>query len=139
MLEKDQAAKGNANPIKSIYHYRYEFHVYDQLNKHLAANKVYATDTTQFKNFADDIKLKKTAKEKKQLLQSLDAPRLNQDAETLLDELEAELEARIIATNTHIANGENTHIKIKGTGKERTWTLPYQKKSDEYNNPFYDK
>jgi TnpA family transposase len=42
-------------------------------------------------------------------------------------------------TNNNIANGKNKYIKIKGTGKDRTWTLPYQKKSDAYNNPFYDK
>lgn len=139
LFEKDQEAKGKIKPIKSIYPYRYEFYVYDQLNKHLSSNKIYSNDTTQYKSFEDDIKLKKTAKEKKQLLNSLDAPKLNCDVVDLLDEFEEELEASIIATNENIAQGKNKHIKIKGTGQQRTWTLPYQKKSDEYNNPFYDK
>lgn len=139
LIEKDLEAKGKVKPVKSIYPYRYEFYIYDQLNKHIAANKVYANDTTQYKNFSDDIKLKKTSKEKKQLLNSLDAPRLNRDAISLLDELEQELEARIITTNENISSGKNKHIKIKGEGDKRTWTLPYQKKSDAYNNPFYEK
>lgn len=139
LLEKDQVAKGKIKPIKSIHPYRYEFYVYDQLNKHLSSNKVYSNDTTQYKSFEDDIKLKKTAKEKKQLLNSLDAPHLNRDVVALLDEFEEELEARITTINENIAQGNNKHIKIKGTGQQRTWTLPYQKKSDEYNNPFYDK
>jgi TnpA family transposase len=139
LIERDQEAKGKIKPVKSVHLHRYEFYIYDQLNKNIAANKVYANDTTQYKNFSDDIKLKKTSKEKKQLLNSLDAPRLNRDAISLLNELEEELEARIITTNENIAGGKNKYIKIKGTGDNRTWTLPYKKKSDAYNNPFYDK
>ena len=139
LCERDPSKKSKEKLIKSIHPYRYEFYIYEQLNKHLVANKIYTNDSTQYKNFADDIKLKKTVKEKKQLLTSLNASRLNRKSVALLAELEAELEAGITTTNAHINNDENAFIKIRGSDDKRTWTLPYQKKSDEYNNPFYDK
>lgn len=140
LLETDtSSSRKKAKPVTSIYPYRYEFYVYDQLNKQLASNKIHVNDTTQYKNFTDDLKLKNTARERKQQLQSLDAPRLNQSAEELLNALEAELETRIISVNEHIENGENTSIRIKTANEKTTWTLPYKKKSDEYNNPFYNK
>jgi TnpA family transposase len=139
LLEKDTSSRKKVKPVKSIYPYRYEFYVYDQLNKQLAENKIYINDTTQYKNFTDDLKLKNTARERKKLLKSLDAPRLNRSADELLNEFEIELEARIISVNEHIENGENKSIRIKAANGKTTWTLPYKKKSDEYNNPFYDK
>ena len=139
LLETDTSSRKKIKPIKSVHPYRYEFYVYDHLNKQIAANKIHMNDTTQYKNISDDLKLKHTAKERKQLLTSLDAPRLNRTAEKLLDELEAELEMRIISVNEHIENGENKHIKIKTVLGKTIWTLPYLKKSDEYNNPFYNK
>jgi TnpA family transposase len=138
LLERDLASRKKVKPIKSIHLYRYEFYLYDHLNKQLAANTIYVNDTTQYKHFSDDIKSKKTAKEKKKLLDSLDAPRLNRSAKSALSELKNRFEEVLILTNENIENGKNTHIKIKGQGKDRTWTLPYQKKKDEYNNPFYD-
>lgn len=139
LLEKDQKLKGKSKDSTTVLHpYRYEFYIYDHLSKQLSANKIYSNDTTQYKSFAEDIKLKKTEKEKKKLLNSLDSPRLNRSAELLLGELKKELEGLIILTNENITNDNNTHIKIKGKEKDRTWTLPYQKKSDEYNNPFYN-
>ncbi|OGT36130.1 MAG: hypothetical protein A3F11_10285 [Gammaproteobacteria bacterium RIFCSPHIGHO2_12_FULL_37_14] len=137
LIDKEQETNEGDPQTKFIHPHRFEFCVYDQLNKNIAANKIYASDTTQYKNFEDDIKLKKTQKEKKKLLNSLDAPRLNRTAEEVLNELELELEARIKEVNEHISSGKNKYIKIKGIGDQRTWTLPYQKKSDEYNNPFY--
>ena len=139
LLETDTSSRKKVKPVKSIYPYRYEFYVYAQLNKQLAANKIHVNDTTQYKNFTDDLKLKNTIRERKQQLQSLDAPRLNRSVEELLNDLEIEIEERIISVNTHIENGENKYIKIKTAHGKTTWTLPYRKKSDEYNNPFYDK
>ena len=139
LLEKDQKRKGKSKDSTVIVHpYRYEFYIYDHLSKQLSANKIYSNDTTQYKSFSEDIKIKKTEKEKKKLLNALDRPRLNRSAESLLVELKTEFENRLSLTNKNIANGKNTHIRIKGKGKDKTWTLPYQKKSDEYNNPFYN-
>ena len=102
LLERDEASRKKIKPITLIHHYRFEFYVYDHLGKQLSANKIHSNDSTQYKSFSDDIQLKKTAKEKKKLLHSIDASRLDQTAEALLDELEAELEPLIVTVNNRI-------------------------------------
>jgi TnpA family transposase len=132
--EKKKSKKKNAiNP------YKYEFFVYEQLKKQIDSNAIYSNDSTQYKKFELDLNNKNWNKQKKAILKELEVPRLNRSATEVLAELKAELEYWIVSVNQHIASGENTHIKIKGDKENRTWTLPYQKKNDEYNNPFYDK
>lgn len=134
--------EGNSGPKykkpNAVHHYRYEFHIYEMLKKQIDSNVVYVNDTTQYKSLSSDLGIKNWKKNKKAILSGLDLPRLNRSATEVLQDLKSELESLIISVNAHIANGENKHIKIKGEGKNRTWTLPYQKKNRQYNNPFYD-
>lgn len=56
-----------------------------------------------------------------------------------LNELESILEPLIERANKRALNGDNKHIKITHHRDGTTdWTLPYPKKNDELDNPFYD-
>ena len=134
--EKSERKIKRKNPV---YPYRYEFYICEQLKKLIESNTVYSNDTTQYKSFSSDLGIKGWTKNKKAILAECELPRLNRPMEEILKELKEELEFLIISVNERISNGENKAVKIKGKAKDRTWTLPYEKKNKEYNNPFYDK
>jgi len=132
------SSDNNIKPSQSIYPYKYEFLIYQQLKRRIDSNKIYSNDTTQYKSFEVDIGIRNACKNKKEILKCLEETKINRPIEEILVDLKETLETLVIEANQRIDNGENKHIKIKGTGENRTWTLPYPKKDDEVNNPFYD-
>ncbi|OGT38230.1 MAG: hypothetical protein A3F11_04275 [Gammaproteobacteria bacterium RIFCSPHIGHO2_12_FULL_37_14] len=82
--------------------------------------------------------MKNFNKDKKKILAQIDSPKLNMPIKDTLDELENQMDELIVQVNKRIESGENKHINLKKAGNEIIWTLPYPKKTDEFNNPFYD-
>jgi len=115
--------------------YKYEFFVYQQLKSRIEATNIYANDTTQYKNFDSDLDLGDFDADIQHILKDT---KLNKPIEQLLEEYEKTLDELFSQVNNRILRGENKAIKIKDKDGKKTWRLPYIKKEEEVNNPFYD-
>ena len=130
----------NSRNHKVINTYQYEFHVYNMLRSKIKTGLVFINNSAEYKNFDKDINTPPNWKEDKEnILIKLDSPVLLTPIGKTLLSLQEQLEPLIIRVNERISNGENKHVKIKyhrdGT---RSWTVPYPKRNEETNNPFYD-
>ena len=47
------------------------------------------------------------------------------------------LAAKMETVNRRIADGANQHIKLKGHGEKRRWSLVYPEEEESINSPFY--
>ncbi len=124
---------------KIIHPYRYEFLVYQQLRKYLDSGVIFCNDSIQYKSFESDIKIKYWEQRKHKILKEIDCPKLTAPITAQLQELKETLEPLIEQVNQEIINKENKHVKIKYENGQTTWSLKYEKKQDEFNNPFYDR
>ena len=125
---------------KKINLYQYEFHIYKMIRENLKKQQIFVNDSIDYKNFNIDIKKKNNwDKDKNKILKNLNNKILLSPIDDAFDYLENILEPLIIRVNNNIASGKNKHIKIK-TNKDGSvkWTLPYPKKDEGIDNPFYD-
>jgi TnpA family transposase len=135
----EEKSYGTKNEKINIY--QYEFHLYNLIRENLKKQKIFVNNSLEYKDFDEDIKKPDNwNKEKKKILKELNNEVLLKPIENTLVDLENFLEPLITRVNARIANGENKFVKIKKhRNGETTWTLPYPKKDDEFNNPFYNK
>ena len=96
--------------------------------------------STGFKSFDKITNIPKDWEEQKEeLLKTVNNHILSRPIDETLDELEGVLEPAIEKTNRRAMNGDNKHINITyhrdGTAE---WTLPYPKRNQEIDNPFYN-
>ena len=103
---------------------KYEFLIYKLLKKGIDAGDLFIRDSRNFKSFEDDVISDEPWRQKDTLIKSLDLPFLHEPLEQVLDKLEAELEAAIQRVNEHIANGQNQHIKVSGSGEHGALASP---------------
>ncbi|MCP3679552.1 MAG: transposase [Gammaproteobacteria bacterium] len=120
---------------------KYEFMVYSQLCEALNQGKVHCYQSKKFRCLSDDIRSViewDNEKARKKLIKSLDIEELSQPISDILDALEQELNHLIEQVNQNIQSGKNRCIKYKKNSTGYEWTLPYNKKYREFNNPFYN-
>ena len=118
---------------KSLNVEAYEFMVYDQLAKALESGKIFVNDSFSFKSLKQDL-LPDWPKNKKEALEKLNNPVLNNPIQEQLQSFQAELEPLIVQVNQNIAQGKNKEFKIKPSkddSKLKTWILSYKRKKDE--------
>jgi TnpA family transposase len=132
--------KTNSKNQKIINIYQYEFYIYNLIRYNLKTGRVFINNSLEYKNFDEDINISPTwAQDQENILKKLDNPVLLAPIENTLISLQDQLEPLIVRVNERILSGENKHVKVKyhrdGT---RSWTVPYPKRNDETNNPFYD-
>ena len=118
---------------------RYEFLVYRQLRNALEAGDIFVQNSTEFRRFEDDLINDARWKNKDTLLCEIGAPILISPIQDILKSFHDELESKLISVNQRIDDGENKHIKIKGTDQKRRWKLLYPSVEEPINNPFYGK
>ena len=74
----------------------------------------------------------------KDIISKLNRPLLNEPLSQFIEDRAKPLDARILRINKDIADGSNAHVKVThhkdGT---HSWTLPYNKKDPDINNPIY--
>jgi len=116
---------------------RYEFLVYRLLRNALEAGNVYVRDSNDFRSFEDDLIRAERWKDKDAVLREIGAPILLAPIEETLSAFRTELEAKFERMNERIANGDNKHIKLTGTGDKRRWSLIYPTDEEPINSPFY--
>lgn len=120
-----------------IYPDRYEYHCYKKIAKYLDVKSLFINESAQYKSFSSML-LANWKKNKRTVLKTLNKPRLNQSMDEFIEQKAKPLDRKIILVNEEILNGNNPHIKIKSEKDgSKKWTLPYTKKSDDINNPFY--
>jgi hypothetical protein len=116
---------------------RYEFLVYRLLRSALEAGNVLVRDSTEFRCFEDDLISDDRWKDKDAVLREIDAPILIRPIEQTLAALHEELEKKFALVNRRIDSGVNRHIKVRGAGEKRRWTLVYPSEEEPINNPFF--
>jgi hypothetical protein len=76
-------------------------------------------------------------KAKDAVLREIGAPILIQPIEETLATLCEELEQKFVLVNQRIESGANRHIKLRGAGEKRRWTLVYPSDEEPINSPFF--
>jgi TnpA family transposase len=140
-----QEVDGKIQKVLNVY--QYEFLVYYCLKKALDSELIFVNTSYSFKSLKEDL-YQDWDTNKDSILKKLNNPVLNQPIKERLKELREEYNKRLLEVNEHIKSGENksVHIKkesivIKDDGEPEKiveWTLPYPKKEEEINDPFYE-
>ena len=71
------------------------------------------------------------------VLREIGAPILIRPIEETLAALREKLEQKFILINQRIESGANRHIKVRGAGDKRRWTLVYPSEEEPINSPFF--
>jgi TnpA family transposase len=116
---------------------RYEFLVYRLLRNALEAGNVFVRDSTQFRRFEDDLISDERWQAKDAMLREIGAPILMRQIVDTLTVLREELEQKFALVNQQIESGANRHIKLRGAGEKRRWTLVYPSEEEPINSPFF--
>lgn len=120
--------------------YQYEFYLYSIIRSNLKKGQIFVNNSIEYKSFENDIKTPPNwDKDKENILKDLNNPVLLRNIDDTLNSLQNILEPLITQVNERAMSGENKHIKIKHHRNGTTsWTIPYPKKNDEVDNPFYN-
>lgn len=116
---------------------RYEFLVYRLLRNALEAGDVFVLDSNEFRRFEDDLISDARWQDKDALLREIASPILLAPIRETLAAFHEALEAKFDAVNRRIADGLNTHIKVRGPDGKRRWTLVYPDAEEPADPPFY--
>ena len=111
--------------------------MYRLLKEGFDGGTIFVRDSSNFKSFEDDILSDEQWKQKGTLIKHLNFPYLHEPIETILDRLEAELEATIQRVNNRIKQGKNPDIIVTGTGENTHWRLPYRNDEEPLDHPLY--
>lgn len=116
---------------------RYEFLVYRLLRNALEAGDVYVRNSNEFRRFEDDLISDERWQDKEAILREVGMPILLAPIADTLATFRDELEGKIEIVNQRITDEENRHIKVKGKGEKRRWSLIYPNTDEPINSPFY--
>lgn len=116
---------------------RYEFLVYRELCDALQAGNVFVRHSNEYKRFEDDLISDERWAAKDQILKDIAAPLLTTPIETTLTTLRQALVDRFDEVNQRIIDSTNEHIRVRGKGENRRWTLAYPTSDEPVNSPFY--
>lgn len=132
---EDGKADAEAEPRLDVD--RYEFLLYRLLRDELEAGNIYVKDSHEHRRFEDDLISDERWADKDAILLEISAPMLRAPIEETLGVLRQRLEGKVQAVNARIADEMNQHIKVRGKGEKRRWTLVYPSSEEPVNSPFY--
>lgn len=116
---------------------RYEFLLYRLLHDELEAGNIYVKDSNEYRRFEDDLISEQRWSNKDAVLREIGAPILLAPIEETLGNLRLQLEDKVQSVNVRISDEMNQHIKVRGKGEKRRWTLVYPTTEEPVNSPFY--
>lgn len=116
---------------------KYEFMIYQLIAEQIETGHIYLENSISFKSLSSHLVSDEKWKDKLKLLKQLGNKKLLTPVNKLLDNLENTLEKLIEDVNKRIKNGENKEIKIKKSGDEITFILPYPGAADKENHPIF--
>jgi len=115
---------------------RGEFFFYKKVARHIQTQKLTLTYSQRYKSLKEEMIQDQTwTTNKDQILRPF--PRLATPIEQLLKEHKEVLNPLLDSVNARIKSGENEHVTLKPSLKETKWSLPYLKKTELSNNPFF--
>ncbi|HLB33570.1 MAG TPA: Tn3 family transposase [Chthoniobacterales bacterium] len=118
--------------------HRLNFYFYRHLSQQMKTGKVYLTHSIKHRTLKDElIPKEKWTSESEEILKNIGYPKLVIPIDDLINQSRADLHTLIIEINQRIKDGTNEHVKIKNVKGKKIWTLPYEKKTDITNNPFF--
>lgn len=127
------------NDLKTIHVERYEFECYRKIAEHTQSYSLSVKDSLRYESFFKSL-LPNWQDTKHDVIAKLNRPLLNEPLSQFIEARATPLDARILRINKDIADGSNAQVKVThhkdGT---HSWTLPYNKKDPDINNPIYDK
>jgi len=116
---------------------RYEFLVYRLLRNALEAGDIYVQDSTEYRRFEDDLISDARWQDKDAVLREVGIPILLAPIQETLANFGKALEAKFKQVNERIEHGDNLHLKVRGAGEKRRWTLVYPAEEEPVNSSFY--
>lgn len=115
---------------------RYEFWIYRQLRKRLAAGELYLDDSVRHRRFRDELV---ALDRKAEVLGALDIPWLRQPLEARLDALCAELDQLWQAFDRELRQGKLKHLEYDPQRKALSWRKPKVDHEEALQSGFYAK
>ncbi len=123
---------GNDVMIKN----RAEFFFYKKVSRHIQTQKLTLTYSQRYKSLKEEMIADQTwTTHKDKILRPF--PKLSNPIEQILKEHKEILNPLLDSVNERIKTGQNEHIKLKASIKGTQWSLPYLKKTELANNPFF--
>ncbi|HGU7253709.1 TPA: Tn3 family transposase [Legionella pneumophila] len=124
--------------IKFVDIKRYEVMLYQQITKELNSGSLFISDTVNYRRLEDELISKDSwLKDKTKILDNLSDCLILKPIAELLKTMEKEIDGLYKRVNHRIVSKQNKNIKVDED--KLTWRLPYKKKEDLANNPFYKK
>lgn len=102
---------------QSIYPYKYEFLIYQQLKRRIDSNKIYSNDTTQYKSFEADIGIRNANKNKIEVLKCLEETKLNRPIEEIQPILKEHLNSSLLRSINGLIMVKISILKLKAQVK----------------------
>ncbi len=118
---------------------RYEYECYRQVANAINGRSLFVSNSSRYRSLNSEL-LQNWQQNKSAVLKKVNRPLLNFPLQQFIDEKAKPLDDKIILINEAINSGENAYLKVKlQQDGSKVWTLPYTKKSEDLNNPFYEK
>jgi TnpA family transposase len=122
---------------KTIHTNRFEYECYHRIAAAIDHSTLFITDSTHYGSLNDELKpnwsIKKTS-----VIQNLKNTFLNQGVAHFIETHVKPLDQKIKDINEAITDGDNLYVKVKKDKEGSTfWTLPYTRKNEKIDNPFY--
>jgi len=123
---------------KNVFTDCYEYHCYQQIKKYVDAGSIFVNESINYRPLSSEL-LQEWPENKARVIRKINRPILSRPLTEFIIEKARPLDDKIIEVNEAIIEGKNPDIKVK-TAKDGTssWTLPYQRKETEINNPLYN-
>lgn len=132
------SVKNHIYEQKTLLVDRYEFLVYRLLRNSLESGDIFCHSSIHFQSFEDDLISDQQWQQREKLIADFGLTNLLKPIRKHLEELEQQLEKRIIEVNNRILSGENKYFQIKKVGNHTRWTLKYVRDAECTNHPFFD-
>ncbi len=122
---------------KKIHLNRFEYECYRKIADAIDHSTIFITDSTHYGSLKDELTpnwhIKKTS-----ILKDLKNTFLNNGVSHFIETHVKPLDQQIKDINEAIANGDNPYVKVKkDKDGSSLWTLPYTRKNEKIDNPFY--
>ncbi len=122
---------------KVVHTNRFEYECYHRIAVAINNSTLFVTDSAHYGNLKDELTpnwhIKKTS-----ILKDLKNTFLNKGVSHFIETHVKPLDQQIKDVNEAIANGDNLDVKVKkDKDGSSLWTLPYTRKNEKIDNPFY--
>ncbi len=122
---------------KKIYTNRFEYDCYQRIAIAISQSELSVTDSTRYNSLSAEL-IPNWSIRKTSVIKDLKNTFLNQGISHFIETHVKPLDQHIKDINEEISSGQNSHVKVKKDKEgSKFWTLPYTRKNEKIENPFY--